>query len=104
MRIRTMHPEDLGFTALCTENEGWRSETRAAFEAGLAHDPGSCLIAEEDGPATGQAKGLPATDASVARSAGCRLGICLGTSSGRHAFIGELIVVPQARGRRLASR
>ena len=82
-RVRRMQPEDLDFAAACTAAEGWRTQTRAEFEGFYAHDPEGCLIAE---------------------AAGTPVGICVGTSyggppSGGYGFIGELIVVPEARGR-----
>jgi len=77
-QIRAMHASDLDFAASCTAAEGWRTQTRAEFEGFYAHDPEGCLIAE---------------------AVGAPVGICVGTSFGRYAFVGELIVVPKARRR-----
>jgi ribosomal protein S18 acetylase RimI-like enzyme len=83
MRARAGHASDLDFAAACTAAEGWRTQTRAEFEGFYAHDPKGCLIAEQ---------------------AGTPVGICVGTfydsqPSGGYGFVGELIVVPEARGR-----
>jgi len=87
-QVRAMHPSDLGFAASCTDAEGWRTQTRAEFEAFYAHDPEGCLIAEQEGTP---------------------LGVCIATPydglpRGRYGFIGELIVVPEARGRGMGRR
>lgn len=81
--IRSMRPTDLDFAAACTAAEGWESETRTQFECFFAHDPDNCLIAE--------AGGEP-------------LGICVATGYGDIGFVGELIVVPAARGQGLGRR
>lgn len=78
MIIRTMRSSDLDFAAGCTAAEGWASETRQEFEGFFAHDPGGCLVAENDGQ---------------------QRGICIATSYGESGFIGELIVAPEMRGR-----
>jgi ribosomal protein S18 acetylase RimI-like enzyme len=82
-QIRGMQPDDLDFAAACTAAEGWRTQTRAEFEGFYAHDPKGCLIAEV---------------------AGAPVGICVGTSYGRYGFVGELIVVPEMRGRDIGRR
>lgn len=81
--IRPMRSADLDFAAACTAAEGWAGETRAQFESHFAHDPHGCLIAE--------ASGEP-------------LGICVATDYSDVGFVGELIVVPSARGRGLGRR
>jgi ribosomal protein S18 acetylase RimI-like enzyme len=81
--IRPMRSADLDFAAACTAAEGWAGETRAQFESHFAHDPSGCLIAEADG---------------------APLGICVATGYGDVGFVGELIVVPAARGRGLGRR
>jgi predicted N-acetyltransferase YhbS len=83
--IRVMQSGDLAFAASCTAAEGWRTQTLVEFEGFYAHDPEGCLIAE--------AGGTP-------------VGICVGTSyvhptSGGYGFVGELIVVPEMRGREI---
>ena len=94
VRIRAMHvragqTSDLDFAAACTAAEGWRTETRGTFEGFYAHDPAGCLIAEREGTP---------------------LGICIGTLYGAsgvsrpQGFVGELIVVPEARGQGLGRR
>lgn len=80
MIIRTMRPSDLDFAAGCTAAEGWASETRQEFEGFLAHDPGGCLVAENNGQP---------------------VGICVATHYGESGFVGELIVTPDMRGRGL---
>jgi ribosomal protein S18 acetylase RimI-like enzyme len=82
-QIRRMRPDDLDFAAACTAAEGWRTQTRAEFEGFYAHDPKGCLIAE---------------------TAETPVGICVGTSYGRYGFVGELIVVPEARGQGIGRR
>jgi len=76
--IRPMQPADLDFAAACAAAEGWPSETRAVFEAFLEYDPQGCLAA--------QAAGQP-------------IGIGIATCYGSEGFVGELIVVPEWRGR-----
>jgi ribosomal protein S18 acetylase RimI-like enzyme len=78
LNIRSMAYDDLDFAASCTAGERWASEGRAEFEGFFAHDPGGCLVAEE---------------------AGRRVGIGMATPYGQSGFIGELIVLPEARGR-----
>lgn len=78
MYIRPMAPSDLDFAAECTAREGWASETRAEFEGFLAYDSQGCFVAEE---------------------AGRPIGICVATHYGEAGFVGELIVIPQARRR-----
>ncbi len=73
-----MQCQDLDFAAGYTAAEGWASETRAQFEGFLAHDEGGCLVAEEEGR---------------------RIAICVATGYGTIGFVGELIVIPEARGR-----
>ncbi len=83
MNIRRMRQDDLDFAAACTSAEGWASETRAEFEGFFAHDPDGCLIAEHDGRP---------------------VGIGIATSYGQSGFVGELIVVPEARGQGIGRR
>jgi ribosomal protein S18 acetylase RimI-like enzyme len=78
LNIRAMVYDDLDFAASCTAGESWASEGRAEFEGFFAHDPGGCLVAEEEGR---------------------RVGIGIATPYGPFGFIGELIVLPEARGR-----
>jgi ribosomal protein S18 acetylase RimI-like enzyme len=77
MIIRAMRSSDLDFAAGCTAAEGWASETRQEFEGFLAHDPGGCLVAENEGR---------------------QVGICIATHYGECGFVGELIVAPDMRG------
>ncbi len=83
MVIRPMSEEDLDFAAACTRSEGWQSETREDFSVFLAHDPGGCFLAEEDGRA---------------------VGIAVATCYGAYGFVGELIVIPEKRGRGIGQR
>jgi predicted N-acetyltransferase YhbS len=88
MRADATHASDLDFAASCTAAEGWHTQTRAEFEGFYAHDPQGCLIAEQD-------------DTPV--------GICIGTlyggpPSGGYGYVGELIVVPEARGQGIGRR
>jgi GNAT superfamily N-acetyltransferase len=76
--IRAMRAEDLDFAVQCTATEGWQSENRTSLEGFFLYDPKGCFIAEELGKS---------------------MGICVATSYGKSAFIGELIVRPEARGR-----
>ncbi len=80
MRIRPMTSADLPFAAECTRREGWVSEGRDLFEGFLANDPEGCVIAE---------------------AAGAAIGMCVATSYGPWGFVGELIVLPEHRGRGL---
>ncbi len=72
-----MTDADLDFAASCTAAEGWVSETRLEFEGFFAHDPGGCLVAEDQGR---------------------RVGIGVATGYGEFGFIGELIVLKEMRG------
>jgi len=83
VQIRLMQTGDLDFAAACTAAEGWRTQTRTAFEGFYAHDPEGCLIAEQGGTP---------------------VGICVGTSYGRYGFVGQLIVVSEARGQGIGRR
>ena len=78
MHIRTMQPADHDFAAACTLREGWLGETRDQFGDFFARDPAGCFLAEE-----------------AARP----VGIVVATGYGRWGFVGELIVVPEMRGR-----
>ncbi len=75
-----MNPIDLDFAAGLVQAEGWRSETRLSLEDFLAHEPNGCFVAESDGH--------PA-------------GMVIATSYRQNGFIGELIVLPEWRGRGL---
>lgn len=81
--IQPMCSFDLDFAAGCTAAEGWASETRQEFEGFLAHDPDGCFVAEVNGNP---------------------IGICVATSYGEAGFLGELIVVPEMRGRGVGHR
>jgi ribosomal protein S18 acetylase RimI-like enzyme len=81
--IRTMAPSDLDFAGTCTAAEGWLTETRQSFEGFYAHAPAGCFVAELDGK---------------------RVGICVATGYDTYGFVGELIVVPEARGQGIGSR
>ena len=83
VRVRPMQHSDLDFAAACTAAEGWISETRQVFEGFYAHDPNGCLFAEIDGRP---------------------IGICVATPYGESGFIGELIVLPEMRGRGVGSQ
>ena len=72
-----MQYSDLDFVSFCTESEGWSAETREVFEGFLAYDPSGCFIAESEGR---------------------RIGMCVGVSYGDCGFVGELIVIKEARG------
>ena len=78
VQIRPMLPSDLDFAAGLTALEGWRGETRQAFEGFLAYHPDGCFIAEIGGR---------------------RSGMCVATPYQSFGFIGELIVVEAQRGR-----
>jgi ribosomal protein S18 acetylase RimI-like enzyme len=75
--IHPMQAQDLDFAADCTAAEEWVSENRTVLEGFFQYDPGGCLMAELDGEP---------------------IGMCIATSYGTSAFIGELIVQPKARG------
>jgi GNAT superfamily N-acetyltransferase len=83
LKIRTMREADLDFAARCTAGVDWPSETREVFEGFFLHDPSGCFLAERDGRAAG---------------------ICVATAYGRTGFIGELVVVKEARGLGLGPR
>ena len=73
-----MQKADLQFAAQCTSAEGWVSEDLTTLEGFFLNDPGGCLLAEADGQP---------------------IGICIATCYGSSGFIGELIVIPDVRGR-----
>ena len=77
MKIRQMTEKDLNFAAKRTAAEGWASETLAVFESFYNHDPSGCFIAEEDDQ---------------------RIGMCVAVPYKSSGFLGELIVLPEARG------
>jgi len=83
MNIRVMKPTDLDFCARAVEAEGWLSETRYTFETFLAHDQSGCLIAEENSQP---------------------VGMCVATPYETCGFLGELIVIPEQRGRGIGDR
>jgi len=78
IRVRRMTEDDLDFAAARTAAEGWRNETRGEFEIFLEHDPEGCLVAEWEGEP---------------------VGIGVATAYRDSGFIGELIVIPERRGR-----
>jgi GNAT superfamily N-acetyltransferase len=78
-----MLPADLDFAAACTAAEGWGTETRVEFEGFLACAPGSGLVAERSGE---------------------RAGIGIAIPYGQAAFIGELVVAREHRGRGIGRR
>ena len=76
LTIRPMAPSDLVFAAGCTAAEGWVIESYAEIEGFYRHHPGGCFIARlGDDP----------------------VGICIATPYTHSGFIGELIVIPEAR-------
>jgi len=75
--IRQMKEADLTFAAACTSAEGWVSENRTTLEGFFLYDQEGCLIAEQEGQP---------------------VGMCFATYYGNSGFIGELIVLPEARG------
>jgi ribosomal protein S18 acetylase RimI-like enzyme len=77
--IRPFASHDIEFALAQTGREGWDA-TAELFEACLAHEPESSFIAETRGQ---------------------RVGMVTTTSYARSAWIGNLIVVPQVRGRGL---
>jgi ribosomal protein S18 acetylase RimI-like enzyme len=80
--IRSMQPGDLAFAASCTAAEGWVSEDRPTLEGFYLKDSHGCLLAEKDGQP---------------------VGICIATCYANSGFIGELIVLPEQRGRGVGS-
>jgi ribosomal protein S18 acetylase RimI-like enzyme len=78
LTIRAMQKGDLAFASECTAAEGWVSENAITLEGFFLHDPGGCLLAEENGKP---------------------VGMVVSTDYGNCGFIGELIVTPAARGR-----
>jgi GNAT superfamily N-acetyltransferase len=78
LSIREMQKADLAFAAECTAAEGWVSEDLSTLEGFFLHDRHGCLVAELNKQ---------------------RVGICVATSYDKSGFIGELIVLPEARGR-----
>ncbi len=81
--IRGMSADDLAFATECTSAEGWVSENYTTLEGFFLHDPATCLIAEERRQ---------------------RVGMCIATDYGDSGFIGELIVLPAARGMGVGAR
>lgn len=75
--MRPMSVGDLDFAAELTAREGWASGRRD-FELYLAHDPEGCFTAWEDGR---------------------RIGMVTTTAYRASGWMGNLIVVPEARGR-----
>lgn len=84
MPILPMRAEHLDFAAALVQQEGWYSQTREVFEDFLAYDPGGCFVAVDGGAVAGAAAAV---------------GVCVGVRYQRTGFIGELIVVPEQRGR-----
>jgi GNAT superfamily N-acetyltransferase len=76
--IREMLEKDLDFAAACTAAEGWQSENRVTLEGFYIHNAKGCFVAEENEQP---------------------IGICVATKYGTSGFIGELIVLSNARGR-----
>jgi len=83
LSIRELTHADLPFAASCTAAEGWLNEDLSTLEGFFLYDPHGCLVAELDHQ---------------------RLGMCFTTSYGRSGFIGELIVIPEARGQGIGAR
>ncbi len=81
--IREMRREDLDFAARCTAAEGWVSEGLSTLEGFFLYDPHGCFLAE--------ILGQP-------------VGICFAVSYAKSGFIGELIVVPEAREKGVGAR
>lgn len=81
--IRPMRPEDLEFAADLTLAEGWQGETILELAGAYHFSAHACFIAELDG--------APA-------------GMCMGVAYDRYAFLGGLIVLPEARGRGLGEQ
>lgn len=77
MNIRTFLPTDVDFAAALTAAEGWTGESREVIAGFFHYDPQGCFLAEQDGE---------------------RAGICIAVNYGRSGFVGELVVVPKARG------
>jgi ribosomal protein S18 acetylase RimI-like enzyme len=75
--ICTFRKGDIEFALAQTKREGWDS-TAELFETCLAHDPDGCFIAEADGQ---------------------RVGMVTTTRHSRTAWVGNLIVPPEHRGR-----
>lgn len=78
MTIRQMSSDDLDFAFFLTRSEGWLTETRASFETFLFYDPSGAFVAEEGGE---------------------RIGMCVGVAYQEFGFLGELIVLPEFRGK-----
>jgi ribosomal protein S18 acetylase RimI-like enzyme len=76
IRIRPMLPSDLDFAASLTAAEGWDSETLPELESLHAYQPSTCFIAEMDSR---------------------RVGTCIAVPYRGFGFVGELIVIPEAR-------
>jgi GNAT superfamily N-acetyltransferase len=72
-----MLPADLDIAARLAASEGWDSETRLELESLHAYQPSACFVAEQDGQ---------------------RVGTCIAVPYREFGFVGELIVVPEARG------
>lgn len=83
MRIRNMNHSDIDFAFHCTNSEGWASETKESFEAFLSFDRDGCFIAEHDNQ---------------------NIGLCLAIKYKHSGFIGELIVIPEMRGKGFGSK
>ena len=78
LSLREMQKADLAFAAECTAAEGWVSEDLSTLEGFFLHDHHGFLVAKLNQQ---------------------RVGICVATFYGKSGFIGELIVLPEARGR-----
>lgn len=79
LKIRNFQQQsDVLFAAQLTQKENWRSETDKEMGTFFAHDPDGCFIAEVNGKP---------------------VGICVATAYQQNGFIGELIVIPEARGK-----